>query len=62
MQVPEKRIKIADTLRLLFHYCNLVNLTLGLIVLGVAISLAASPLPIDASKEVLASLVFGNDQ
>ena len=53
MQVPaEKRIKVADTLRLLFHYCNIVNLTLGLIVFGVGISLVLAPFPLPAGKDV----------
>ncbi|KAL5253151.1 hypothetical protein ACHWQZ_G013061 [Mnemiopsis leidyi] len=58
MQVPaEKRIKMADTLRLLFHYCNIVNLTLGLIVFGVGISLVLAPLPLPAGKDI--SVIYG---
>lgn len=52
-QVPaERRIKVADTLRLLFHYFNVVNLTLGLIVFGVGGSLILHPLPLGGIKEV----------
>lgn len=62
MQVPaEKRIKVADTLRLLFHYCNIVNLTLGLIVLGVSISLIVSPLPLPAGKEVSSTIRLSSE-
>ena len=57
MQVPaESRIRMADMLRLLFHFFNIVNLTLGLIVFGIGVSLTASPLPIDVSKEVSHSI------
>ena len=53
LQVPaERRIKVADTLRLLFHYFNIVNLTLGLIVFGVGGSLVLHPLPLGGIKEV----------
>ena len=52
-QVPaERRIKVADTLRLLFHYFNVVNLTLGLIVFGVGGSLILHPLPLGGINEV----------
>ena len=54
----EKRIKVADTLRLLFHYCNIVNLTLGLIVFGVGVSLVLSPLPLPAGKDVSTLFVY----
>eukprot|EP00116_Pleurobrachia_bachei_P005632 sb/3465894/ len=47
----EKRIKVADTLRLFFHFFNILNLTLGLIICGVGVSLIASPLPLDISEQ-----------
>ena len=51
----ERRIKTVDMYRLVFHFFNVLNLTLGIVIFGVAVSLllaGSTPLQMSNKRQV----------